>query len=95
MFTCQISTFQFIYSIFIYIAAMTAAIQMVTDMNTVAETVASVQVCAEITGLSIAGMLECAVTNTPMLTGSSKASMLIKATFLFPFIFTYYSMGCQ
>ena len=66
---------------------------MVTDMATVAETVASasVQVCAEITGVS--GMLECDVTNTPTLTGSPKAGMLINASFLFPSIFTYYSMG--
>ena len=74
IFTCQISTFQFIYSIFIYIAAMNAAIQMVVGTNnTVAETIASVQVCAEITGVS--GMLECDVTNIPMVTGSTKAGM--------------------
>jgi len=66
-------TFQFIYSIFIYIAAMNAAIQMVTDMDSVDESAGSVQVCAEITGVT--GMLECNVTNTPTLTGSTKAGM--------------------
>ena len=60
---------------FHYIAAMNAAIQMVTDMDSVNETVASgsVQVCAEITGVT--GVLECDVTNTPTLTGSTKAGM--------------------
>ena len=70
---------------------MTAAIQMVTDMDTVAETSSVVEVCAEITGVS--GMLECDVTNTPTLAESLKAGMLIKASFLFPSIITYYSMG--
>jgi len=48
---------------------------MVTDMDTVNETAGSVQVCAEITGVS--GMLECAVTNTATLNGNAKASKLI------------------
>ena len=64
---------QLIYSIFIYIAAMNAAIQMVTDMDSVNETAGSVQVCAIITGVS--GALECVVTNIPTLTGSTKAGM--------------------
>ena len=58
---------------FHYIAAMNAAIQMVTDMDSVNETAGSVQVCAEITGVT--GVLECDVTNTPTLTGSTKAGM--------------------
>ena len=58
---------------FIYIPAMNAAIQMVTNATSVAETAGSVQVCAEITG--VAGLLECAVTNEATLTGSTKASM--------------------
>ena len=66
-------TFQFIYSIFIYTAAMNAAIEMVTDMNSVDETAGSIQVCAVITGVS--GALECVVTNIPTLTGSTKAGM--------------------
>ena len=45
---------------------MNAAIQMVTNATSVAETAGSVQVCAEITG--VAGLLECAVTNIPTLT---------------------------
>ena len=52
---------------------MNAAIQMVTDMDSVNETAGSVQVCAEITG--VMGMLECDVTNTPTLSGSTKAGM--------------------
>ena len=58
---------------FHYIAAMNAAIQMVTDMDSVNETAGSVQVCAVITGVT--GVLECDVTNTPTLSGSTKASM--------------------
>ena len=50
---------------------MNAAIQMVTDADSVAETAGSVDVCAVITGVT--GSLECAVTNTPRLTGSAKA----------------------
>ena len=53
-------------------AVASAAIQMVTNATSVAETAGSVQVCAEITG--VAGLLECAVTNMPTLTGSTKAS---------------------
>ena len=53
---------------------MNAAIQMVTDMDTVNETAGSVQVCAEITGVT--GMLECAVTNTATLNGNAKTSKL-------------------
>ena len=50
-----------------------AAIQMVTNETSVAETAGSVEVCAEITG--VAGLLECAVTNKATLTGSTKAGM--------------------
>ena len=46
---------------------------MVTNATSVAETAGSVQVCAEITGVT--GLLECDVTNIPTLTGSTKASM--------------------
>ena len=46
---------------------------MVTGMDSVNETAGSVQVCAEITG--VIGTLECAVTNTPEVTGSTKAGM--------------------
>ena len=56
------------------VTAMNAAIKMVTDMDTVNETAGSVQVCAEITGVS--GMLECAVTNTATLNGNAKTSKL-------------------
>jgi len=52
---------------------MNAAIQMVTAMDNVNEAAGSVQVCAEITGVT--GVLECDVTNTPVLTGSTKAGM--------------------
>lgn len=52
---------------------MDAAIRMVRDMDSVNETAGSVQVCAEITGVT--GMLECGVTNTPSVTGSTKAGM--------------------
>ena len=50
-----------------------AAIQMVTNATSVAETAGSVEVCAEITGVT--GLLECAVTNAATLTGSTKAGM--------------------
>ena len=73
MFVDMFRATQFIYSIVNFIAAMNAAIQMMTDMDSVDETAGSVQVCAEITG--VAGVLECAVTNTPTLTGSTKAGM--------------------
>ena len=73
-FTCVWGyTFQLTYSIFIYIAVMNAAIQMVTGMDSVDESAGSVQVCAEITGVT--GVLECDVTNTPTLSGSTKAGM--------------------
>lgn len=52
---------------------MNAAIQMVTDMVSVNETAGLVPVCAEITG--VMGVLECDVTNTPTLSGSTKAGM--------------------
>ena len=44
---------------------------MVTDMVSVNETAGLVPVCAEITGVT--GMLECDVTNTLTLSGSTKA----------------------
>ena len=50
-----------------------AAIQMVTNATSVAETAGSVEVCAEI--IEVTGLLECAVTNTPTLTGSTKAGI--------------------
>jgi len=46
-------------------------IQMVMEMDSVAETAGSVQVCAEITGVT--GMLECSVTTTATTIGSTKA----------------------
>ena len=49
---------------------------MVVDMDHVNETVGSVQVCAEITGVN--GTLECAVMNTAMFTGSAKAGIGMK-----------------
>ena len=52
---------------------VSAAIEMVTNETSVAETAGSVEVCAEITG--VAGLLECAVTNKATLTGSTKAGM--------------------
>ena len=52
---------------------MNAAIEMVTDMESVNESDGSIQVCAVITGVS--GALECVVTNIPTLTGSTKAGM--------------------
>ena len=52
---------------------MNAAIQMVTAMNSVNETAGSVQVCAIIIGVT--GVLECDVTNTPVLNESTKAGM--------------------
>ena len=55
------------------IVVASAAIQMVTNATSVAETVGSVQVCAEITGVT--GLLECAVINAATLTGSTKAGM--------------------
>ena len=60
-------------AIHVYIAVGRVAIQMVTNATSVAETAGSVEVCAEITGVT--GLLECAVTNTPTLTGSTKAGM--------------------
>ena len=53
------------------IAVARAAIQMVTNTTSVAETAGSVEVCAEITGVT--GLLECAVTNAATLTGSTEA----------------------
>ena len=53
-----------------------AAIQMVTNATSVAETAESVEVCAEITGVT--GLLECAVTNTPTLTGSTKTGIAMR-----------------
>ena len=73
MFVDMFRAIQFIYSIVNFIAAMNAAIQMVTVMDSVDESAGSVQVCAAITGVT--GMLECNVTNTPTLTGSAKAGM--------------------
>ena len=52
---------------------MNAAIQMVTGMDSVDESAGSVEVCAVITGVT--GVLECDVTNTPTLSGSTKAGM--------------------
>ena len=48
-----------------------AAIQMVTNATSIAETAGSVEVCAEITGVT--GLLECAVTNAATLNGSTEA----------------------
>jgi len=47
-------------------------IQMVMEMDSVAETAGSVQVCAEITGVT--GMLECSVSRTATAVGSTKTS---------------------
>ena len=44
---------------------------MATNATSVAETAGLVEVCAEITGVT--GLLECAVTNAPTLTGSIQA----------------------
>ena len=60
-------------TIHVCIAVASAAIQMVTNATSVAETAGSVEVCAEITGVT--GLLECAVTNAATLTGSTKAGM--------------------
>ena len=52
---------------------MNAAIRMVMEMDSVDETAGSVQVCAEITGVT--GVLECGMENTPEVIGSTKAGM--------------------
>ena len=57
-------------TIHVCIAVARAAIQMVTNATSVAETAGSVQVCAEITGVT-----ECAVTNTATLSGTTKTGM--------------------
>ena len=77
-FTCPISAFQVLNNIITCILVASAAIQMVTNASSVAETAGSVEVCAEITGVT--GLLECAVANTATLTGSTKAgSCMIKS----------------
>ena len=65
------------------IAVGRVAIQMVTNATSVAETAGSVEVCAEITGVT--GLLECAVTNTPTLTGSTQAGSEQKLATFTPF----------
>ena len=74
-FTCPISAFQFLNNIVTCIAVASAAMQMVTNATSVAETAGSVEVCAEITGVT--GLLECVVTNTATLTGSTKAGSCV------------------
>lgn len=64
------------------LAVDTAAVQMVTEMDSVNETAGSVQVCAEITGVN--GTLECAVMNAPIFKGSAKAGIGMK---LAPWVF--------
>ena len=54
-----------------------------TNATSVAETAGSVEVCAEITGVT--GLLECAVTNTPTLTGSTQAGSEQKLATFTPF----------
>ena len=56
------------------IAVASAAIQMVTNATSVAETAESVEVCAEITGVT--GLLECDVTNAATLTEAGSKQKL-------------------
>ena len=58
-------------TIHVCISVARAAIQMVTNATSVAETAGSVEVCAEITGVT-----ECAVTNTATLSGTTKTGMI-------------------
>ena len=68
-------------TIHVCVAVASAAIQMVTNATSVAETVGSVQVCAEITGVT-----ECAVTTTVTLGGTTKTGMYVHVRFLGHFL---------
>ena len=72
---CKFAIVQYVFlnNIATCIAVASAAIQMLNNATSVAETAGSVQVCAEITGVT--GLLECAVINAATLTGSTKAGM--------------------
>ena len=76
---CKFAIIQYINIIATYIVVASAAIQMVTNATSVAETAGSVEVCAEITGVT--GFLERDVTNTAALTeGGSKQKLATLGT---------------